>query len=65
MKHRIDEYGNFQVCKVSDFGFESGILHLDGEDLDMYLMNGRDEVYVPAEMVEKMYQFIKDVKGEH
>ncbi len=63
MKHMIDEDGNFHVYEEGSFGVRS-ILHLDGEDLDMYLMDGRDEVYVPTEVVEKMYQFIKDVKGE-
>ncbi len=64
MKHMIDNVGNFHVYEEGFFGVRS-ILHLDGEDLDMHIMDGRDEVYVPAEMVEKMYQFIKDVKGEH
>ncbi len=64
MKHMIDSVGSFHVYEEGFFGVRS-ILHLDGEDLDMHLMEGRNTVYISAEMVEKMYQFIKEVKGEH
>ncbi len=65
MKHRIDKDGNFRIYEVGAFELEERILHLDGEDLDMYLMEGQNLVYLNAEVVEEMYQFIKDVKGEH
>ncbi|MCP4989937.1 MAG: hypothetical protein GY928_28985 [Colwellia sp.] len=63
MKHRIDGEGNFQVFTEGNFHWDSIVLHLDGEDLDMHIMGGQNSVYLNAEMVEKMYQFIKEVKG--
>ena len=60
MKHTITEEGNFEI---TDRGQE--VLHLDGEDLDMFLgKRDYEEVYLTGNMVEALYQFIKEGKGE-